>query len=248
MTTGSGGREAVMGDLEQVLFSVLHRTHLHRPLLTLLRSDTAWKLSGLSLTTAMFATTGSWGSIRSYIGSMELRWDHFKDYVPANARVLDFGTGLGGNLLGLSGRIRNGVGLDVNRYFVRYAQRIAHQQGYANLSFTWYDGHRFPALGPFDLVTSIGAFERIPKDAARTYLRALAGMTAPSGRLILYFLTPSARAQGFGRLLGTDAYVFWEDRELQEAFAAAGLRSIASVRGYPTAGDTHILEVPPVAT
>lgn len=249
MTTGSSApADAVMRDLEQVVFTVLSLTGLHRPVAKLLRSEAAWRLSGITLPTAIFATTGSWGSIPTYIGSMEVRWSHFTTFLPPRPRVLDFGTGLGGNLFGLARRIRSGVGVDVNPHYLRYAARIARSHQMPHLSFAWYNGTQLPELGRFDLTTSIGAFERIPKRRAREYLAQIATMMEPSGRLILYFLSTEARNRGFGRLLGPNAYVFWEETELVDAFDAAGLAVRGVVRGYPTAGDTYILDLRHSAT
>ncbi|MCI4337465.1 MAG: class I SAM-dependent methyltransferase [Thermoplasmata archaeon] len=233
-----------MTNAEAILYRVLMRSGFHRPLVALLRSRVAWRLSGLSLPTALFATTGSWGTEQAYVRTMRLRWDRFDRFVPPGSRVLDFGTGLGGNLLGLGERVASGVGVDINPFYVGHARRIARRAGATRLAFLAYDGVQLPSLGQFDLAISTGAFERIPKDPAAGYVHQLAGVLRPGGRLILYFLTPAARESGFGRLLGPAAYVFWEEGELRAIFHAEGLEVAHVERGFPTAGDTYVLRAP----
>jgi hypothetical protein len=233
-----------MINAEAVIYRALVRLGLHLAIVGLLRSPKIWRLSGITFPTALFATTGSLGSAESYIHEMGVRWERFGQFVPDRARALDFGTGLGGNLLGLRAKLSEGVGLDINPFFIGHAARIARRAKATHLHFVAYDGHRFPQLGSFDLAISTGAFERIPKAAATDYVHQLVGAVRPGGYLILYFLTTAAKERGFGRLLGAEAYVYWDKTELREMFEANHLSVEHVEQGFPTAGDTYVLLVP----
>lgn len=240
-------REATPGlvNAEAALFAALERSGLLRLVRPWLRSTLAWRVSGLTLPTALVATGGSWGSIDAYVASMRQRWTRLGPYVPQGARVLDFGTGIGGNLFGLADHQIEGVGLDINPFYVGQANRLARRLGARDLRFVAYDGDTLPPLGTFDCVVSIGAFERIPAPAATRLIRQLSAVLRPGANFILYLLTEDARRAGFGRLLGPEAYTFWKAGGLQETFRAASLEVEHVERGYPTAGDTFVLRRAP---
>lgn len=197
----------------------------------LLRTEFVWKLSGISYTTAVVATKGHYISPVDYTDycrnqtDVTLRGDLFG----RSARVLEFGCGIGGNLFAISPRIREGVGLDVNRGYIRIARRLANRFGFRNLTFASYDGSTLPDLGPFDLVFSLNVFERIPKARVRRYLEWMASALAKSGTLVALFLTSDARASQFTRSLGDSAYVFWDRGEAEEAIRGVGFRVISAL-------------------
>jgi cyclopropane fatty-acyl-phospholipid synthase-like methyltransferase len=139
-------------------------------------------------------------------------------------RVMEFGCGLGGNLLAVSENIRYGVGVDVNRGFLRIAAQLCRKAGVRNLSFIWYDGKTLPPLGLFELVFSIGVFERLPKEQVRSYVEHLKKVLVPEGKLVLYFLTDSAKNSDFSRRLGPESYVYWSEDQLRGLFGDCHMR------------------------
>ncbi len=184
----------------------------------------AWRLSGLTYATAVVATKGSWRAVPDYLAGCREESAYLLPLLSASARVLEFGCGLGGNTLALAGSVREAVGLDINPLFVRIARRLARRAGAGNAAFVSYDGGALPfPAGRFDLVFSIGVFERIPKEAVARYLAECRRCLAPGGRSAQYFLGPRARETAFASRLGADAYVYFGRDELPGLHARCGL-------------------------
>ncbi|MCI4364105.1 MAG: class I SAM-dependent methyltransferase [Thermoplasmata archaeon] len=230
-----------MRDAEAVAYRLLHETGLLRPATKLLGSPALWRASGLLESAALFATGGSAGSIGEYVESMEKRWAPFDRWFTDAPRALDFGTGLGGNLLGLRGRLGTGLGIDLNPFYITRARRLAERYGARQLRFEAYDGVHLPFEGPYDVILCTGTFERLRKPAVAAYVRRLALALAPNGRFLAYFLTAGARAQGFGRLLGQESYVFWAEEELAELLRSSGLELEERIPRFPTSGDLLVM-------
>lgn len=191
----------------------------------LLRSRTAWRLSGLTYHTAVSATSGKFRSIEDYLSFCGAQMTELARRVSPLESALEFGSGLGGNLFALRDRIACGVGLEVNRLYIAQARRIAKRIRCLNVSFQSYDGVTFPRFSDrFDLVFSIGVFERLSKAVVKEYVSELSELTTPQGCLALYFLSPRARLTTFVERLGDDAYEYWGQGEAIALLEALGIR------------------------
>ncbi len=229
-------------DAEALAARFMARSGRPAALRRILASDAVWRLSGLTYASAVVATTGRYLDVPTYVREMRKRMDRMRWFVPDGAEVLDLGTGIGGNLFGLSDGIARGVGLDINPFYIRRARRISRRLGATRLSFAAYDGSTMPELGPVNLVVAIGTFERVDRDRVEWYLRVLIDRSSPPRRFLLYFLTEAARDGGFGRVLGPGCYTFWSERQLAELFARLGLRTVRATPGLTGLGTTYFLE------
>ena len=181
----------------------------------ILRTELAWKLSGISYPSAVIATHGLLESPREYLSSCGRQMSFLRPLLEPSAEVMEFGCGLGGNLIAISPLIRTGTGLDINELYLRQARRLAGKAGCANLSFIRPHARRDERdRDTFDLIFSIGVFERIPKSTVAPLLAGLSTRLRPGGALCIYFLTVRARRTSFTRILGEDAYVYWDRSEV----------------------------------
>ncbi len=193
----------------------------------LLRSTWVWRLSGVSYPTAVLATNGHLLTLSQYLSFSELQMRPIISYIPGGSRVLDFGTGIGGNLISVAHRVSGGTGVDINPLYLRIARRISASRGNRNLEFTAYDGKHLPStIGRYDVILSIGVFERIPKASVLSYLTQFLRLLSPNGMMILYFLSSESKKTSFVRRLGASAYVFWDGSELTNRFSELGLRVV----------------------
>lgn len=194
----------------------------------MLRTDFVWRLTGLSYRTAVIATKGHYIPPADYPTHCRRHTDYAigESLTQRGSRVLEFGCGIGGNLIAISPRIREGVGLDVNKGYVRIARRLATRVGCDNVRFVAYDGQTLPELGKFDLVFSLFVFERLPKESVRRYLRWMAASLAETGSMVAGFLTIEAKGSPFTRRLGDAAYVYWERAEAEKAIRELGFHEI----------------------
>lgn len=193
---------------------------VRRVIRPLLRSTAAWRLSGLTYYSAVAATRGKYVPVRQYVEESRAQMSEvMADIDLTGRRALEFGTGIGGNLIALAGRLSVGIGIDINRGYVRIAKRISKRLGVGNLSFQAYDGGELPNLGQFDLVFSIGVFERLPKSLVRSYLVQLRRALAPGGVIALYFLGEGAKSTEFVTRLGEESYVYWQEEEVRKLTA-----------------------------
>ena len=212
---------------------------MNRPIATLLGSNIIWRASGFTYPTAVVATRGLYMSPEAYLQASRHQMEGLKPLLPTS-RILEFGCGLGGNLLAIAPRIRIGYGLDVNNGYVRIARRLARQFRIENVHFSRYDGRAIPEFGLLDLVISVGVFERLSPAAVRTYLQQLMNQTTPSGKLAMCFLMDRARGTAFSKRLGDTAYHFWTHDELQALASSLGLK-IEFIFGFSEAADMYIL-------
>ena len=190
-----------------------------------MRTDLVWRASGLSYPTAVIATKGWYldedGFIRNCrqeVGKLLL------SHLPAtNKTALDFGCGIGGNLISIAPELTSGSGIDINPRFARIATHLAHRRGFTQLKFLGYDGVTLPDLGKYGLIYSLNVFERIPKDRVRGYLQWMGRSLSPGGTMVIFFLSLRAVQTGFADRLGEGAYVFWTAEEAMEVMRSAGV-------------------------
>jgi SAM-dependent methyltransferase len=190
-----------------------------------LRSNLAWILTGISLSTAVRATRGRFLSISRYLEESRAGLSMVESYIDFSAPVLEFGCGVGGNLFALSPRIPLGIGIDINPLYILQGTRLGRRLGIANVSLEHYNGRIIPTLRTkVGTVLSLAVIERIQKPLVRSYLRQLKEVLRPGGHMILYFLTERARDTSFDLLLGAQAYVYWSDEEIATLFGETDFR------------------------
>lgn len=151
-------------------------------------------------------------------------------YVRPKSTILEFGTGLGGNLTSISNEIQSGCGIDINSLYVAQARKLANWANARNIEFTPYDGEVIPSPeNGFDFVFSIGVFERLPVSRVKGYVGQLARRLRPDGHLALYFLSPRARQTTFTRRLGASAYTYWSPYDARALIESVPLRVIENL-------------------
>jgi SAM-dependent methyltransferase len=185
-----------------------------RGLRQLLASRLVWKLTGLTYATAVIATRGGLRTPTEYIEESARQMRDACSSFQLNGQVLELGCGIGGNLVAISRVIRKGVGLDVNRGYLRIADYLAKKSESTNLDFVLYDGAVIPfEQQSFDAVYSIGVFERLDRLRVQNLLSQLYGVTRANGTGMVFFLTDRARGTDFVKFIGEAAYVFWTDEQ-----------------------------------
>lgn len=219
-----------------------HRLHVPRPIQAVLRTDLIWRLSGISYPTAIIATTGRYISPAEYFEACSERMKRILPHLGAPARLLEFGAGLGGNLVAVHTQIQTGYGIDINPFFTNIAKRLARKRSVTNIQFNTYDGTHLPMFDPLDAIFALGAFERIAKGHVGFYLSNLSEMLRPNGIIASYFLLDSAENQFGDWLLGTEAYSFWNREELGDIFQQCGLRLQREITWYGDLAGLFVLE------
>jgi hypothetical protein len=191
-----------------------------------LRSSLVWRLTGLTYPTAIIATNGRLLTVTDYISYCRRQVNLVREHVVGYSNALDFGTGLGGNLIALAGLVDSGVGVDINPLYLRLARFIARRQGFQQFSFQSYDGEILPFWDPKpDLLLSFGVFERIPKVHVARYLDQLVARASERARMVFTFLSETAASTEFTTRLGREAYVFWTPSEVESIARRVGLRT-----------------------
>jgi Methyltransferase domain len=194
-----------------------------------LRSEAVWALSGVTFPSAVYSTHG-----RVVTGSDYLSWcgnqmDRLLRGYGRPARALEFGSGVGGNLIAAAHRFDSGLGIDVNRLYLAWARGLARFKGVGNVRFEPYDGVTISTrTAPFSLVFSIGVFERLPHSTVESYVHQLANLTDDIGTLALYFLMSEALDTNFVRRLGKAAYAPWTDGMVRSLAERLGLTVLES--------------------
>jgi len=188
-----------------------------------LSSRLAWRLSGVTYPTAIVATRGQLVTVQEYLDTSREQMTQLEHLIPPQARVLEFGCGLGGNLISLSGAIRSGLGLDVNPGYLRLAKRFSSQRGCTNLEFA-LSSRPLATQAAFapSFIFSVGVFERLPREVVREIIISLGEVLGAGGRMALYFLSPRAESSPFTSGLGDRAYVFWTNGQVREMMSATG--------------------------
>lgn len=188
-------------------------------------SSIAWKYSGLTYKWSVLATRGKYLTFDEYlensIKKIESLSIDFQD-----RSVLELGCGIGGNLLCIGDRIKNGVGLDINNLYINRAKKFQRKMKLHNLDFICYDGKSIPLRDKFDIIFSVNVFERITKLNAQILVSQLSKLLSHSGIMVLFFLGSGARFSGFANRLGADAYTFWELNDIENLFLESDLRKL----------------------
>lgn len=188
------------------------------PIQRILASNLVWRLSGLTYSSAVFATRGIHESPEKYIEDSQRQMASLASYFTRSSMVLEFGCGLGGNLIASHEGFSHGIGIDVNAGYVRIARRLAERFGVTNARFYAFKEGHFPCFSrQFDFVFSLGVFERLPPARVRDYANRLSSLTQNSGSLALYFLSERARGTAFTARLGQEAYTFWTESSVRAA-------------------------------
>jgi SAM-dependent methyltransferase len=109
-----------------------------------------------------------------------------------NARILELGCAVGGNLLSMAEQLPNAtlVGVDRSRHQIDEARRIAAATHLSNVTFhdASFEAIDLPAAS-FDFVIAHGVYSWIPLDARRDLLRVIARSLAPGGVAYVSFNT-----------------------------------------------------------
>ncbi|HEV8609939.1 MAG TPA: class I SAM-dependent methyltransferase [Thermoanaerobaculia bacterium] len=105
---------------------------------------------------------------------------------PGATRVIDVGCGPGTFLGNFLGPETSGLGVDLARPQIEYAQR---RYGRAGLEFRQGDVTRFEHEKPFDVAVSIEVIEHLPRERTGDFLATLARLVRPGGTVIL--VTPN---------------------------------------------------------
>lgn len=232
-------------NIESLVIRIDGRINARRVIQPFLRSQLLWRASAITYGTAVVATTGSFARPHDYLSSTSSRMEAFYHWLNPTDSVLEFGSGLGGNLIGISSKIKRGYGVDINPGFTRIASRLAASCKAKNVSFVGFDGRTIPQPFPVNLIFSIGVFERLRKSLVIEYLAQFRRILRAGGHLILYFLTVRAVNSGFGRVLGKEAYVPWEPQELSKLFSGLDFTVDDVIPRFLGAGDTYILSCKP---
>ncbi|MEM3846865.1 MAG: methyltransferase domain-containing protein [Candidatus Parvarchaeota archaeon] len=210
----------------------------------ILSSKLIWRLSGLSYRTAVIATRGSYMPKELYLYRSKNQMQQLSKYFNDTKRALEFGCGIGGNLLGVSDSIKEGVG-DINPLFIRQANKLKKLAGKKNIYFISYDGKIFPTLGKFNTIFSIGVFERIPKKEVIYYLTNLNEYLDKDGVMMLYFLSERVKKTQFVKRLGENSYVYWSQSDIMDFVKQLNLEIIdkfpwyGDLQEWETTEDSH---------
>lgn len=181
-----------------------------------LRSTLVWRLSGLSYRTAVLATHGSFESPDGYLDACRRQMSAFRGMYNPRSRVLEYGCGLGGNLIAIGPGVDSALGLDVNWLYLRHARRLSRSFGAKNIEFKSLSrSNSLSRPASIDFAFSIGVFERLPRESVLAAVRQLLACLTGSGVLAAYFLNDRARGSPFSSRLGDDAYVLWSDEEIR---------------------------------
>ena len=193
----------------------------------LLRTKLIWRLTGLTYPTAIIATTGQYVSKDNFLRSGNKEMLIFNSYFNSQSIAIEFGCGLGRNLFGIADSIKFGYGIDVNPLYIRIANRLKKHYNIQNIEFLNYDGIHFPRLPKADIILEKSVFERIPKSQVRIYINELKdNYLSEDGIMILFFLMDRAKGGELTKRLGDEAYVFWNNSEINQLLEKFSLESI----------------------
>ena len=216
--------EELVDHYGQEVLAMVSRTNAGRKILG---NAIWWNISSITLRTALLATRGSSSLDRAVHTSMELS-NEMRPWVPRNATVMEFGSGVGLNALALSKYCRQVIGIDISKRLIRIASKLA--RGVDKVTFIWYDGKRFPfAAQTLNFVFSVGVFERIPKSQVQGYLHEIARVLGTGGIAYLYFLSCRAANSDFTKRLGPQSYHYFTDEEAVSAVSNTGMKVIEVV-------------------
>lgn len=197
---------------------------MHKKLIQKIKaSSLLWKYSGLTYRWSVLATRGKYLTFEEYIENSNKKIDSLSIDFQGKS-VLELGCGIGGNLLCIGDKLKNGVGLDINSFYIKRAKKLQKKLKLHNLDFICYDGRNIPMQNKFDIIFSVNVFERISKPNAQILVSQLSKLLSHSGIMVLFFLGSGAKFSGFANRLGADAYTFWELNEIEGMFLENNLR------------------------
>lgn len=147
----------------------------------------------------------------------------FFRYINEDKSVLEFGCGMGRNLFGIAGKIREGYGIDVNPHYIKLANKLTLKYNFKNLHFLRYDGANFPNIPIVDIILEKSVFERLNKPLVERYIKKLTELLTEGGIIILFFLMERAKGTEITKLLGDSAYVFWNNEEIEQLLKSRNL-------------------------
>lgn len=196
----------------------------------ILRSNAVWRVSGIVYPTAVYATKGKFMPVESYLNlcGKELSETVPVDLLADRPCTLEFGCGLGGHLISAGRSLSRGVGIDVNRGYIRIARRLTRRAGLLNLKFLSYDGENLPDIDRFGLVVCLNVLERIPKTIVARYLNWISSQMNTGAWLVASFLHEGATMTRFVDKLGPEAYVYWNRDEVRDTLKSANLAIVGS--------------------
>lgn len=210
---------------ERTFIGTLARTAWGRELL---RHDIWWNASSISLRTALLATRGNPDLPGAYSASPALAKE-LVQWIPPHATVMEFGCGIGLNMLALADACTSIVGIEKSKGLLRLGRKLA--RNVKNVSFLWYDGGRLPVKSEiFDFAFEVGVFERIDKSQVSYYISEIRRCLKHEGFAYLFFLSNRAAGTEFTRKLGDDSYYFFTDDEALHAVSASGMKVIRTIK------------------
>jgi len=198
----------------------------------LLRTKVIWGLTGLTYATAIIATHGKYVSKDKYLEEGKDGMLIFSKYFNSQSIVIEFGCGVGKNLFGIADKIKLGYGIDINPLYIRIANRLKKHYGINNIKFISYDGDHLPPITKADIILEKGVFERIPQSLVKKYIDQLKNnYLSENGIMILYFLMDKAKGSKFTKRLGDEAYIFWNDLQINRLLEECNLYATSIIKG-----------------
>lgn len=101
------------------------------------------------------------------------------DFAPRS--VLDFGCGVGRNLIAFARRVDHAVGVDVSTSMLGEARANSERLGMANVELVESDDRLSRVSGSFDLVHTLIVLQHVPVARGEAIIRALLDRIAPGG-------------------------------------------------------------------
>jgi SAM-dependent methyltransferase len=123
--------------------------------------------------------------IRKDFRDLATETEFLASYLPPGGRVLDIGSGTGGNLRALAALGHPGTGLDQSASFTAYAVAAA-DPGSAATAYVHTRAEEFTTDDRFDLVYSLfSTLNQLGRTELRQLLTAVLGWLAPGGHVVI---------------------------------------------------------------
>lgn len=113
-------------------------------------------------------------------------FERLLDSVPANSVVFDIGCGSGLllYLLGRDGRLRAGLGIDIEPDAVATGRRALQNETFSNVRLECLAQSEEWPKGPFEVVTMVDVMHHVPPAAQRRFFESAASRVGAGGRLV----------------------------------------------------------------
>lgn len=135
------------------------------------------------------------------------------------AKALDFGCGAGGLTCRIAARVREAIGIDIERAKLEHARSQSQRLGLGNVTFLEYDGSRLPFDdASVDIVFCVDVIEHLPSPEA--FVAEWARCLKPGGLLLLSFGPPWGHPHGkhlWARLPGWWTHLLFPQKVVMEA-------------------------------